>query len=502
MNQTRNRFDPRNSSPEGGLNNDLVENILNRTGQNRGQNVPDLTSKTSKLSGEPGSKENFYKRTTQALAVLLLSTVTAGAGLHYSKMSSASAEYSSLFDSHADLVQKLEGMKLDYSELQERYAAVEEQLTSVHKKFTSLQGAHSDLQSKFMSGVEKYLPQGENLLENTQENALETLPVDLSFSDNAGSPEREAEYGSDDWTLVSEGRGLISGQDLTAEVKDDNSGFLISRAASFLSKLGVPAVLLSFFAYAFKKRGSIAGQLHKRLGKKMYPDSLSSKGNGFDDVLSENVVPVNVQNQHISFEKPTSTYPEHLEEPDSAYSSSFNSSMDLSPKGGVVLDPYTAYPKLILSQDGKRLRLGDQTQAVSDNNPERFDYWECAVGKEGFTSGRHFWEVDVGENQHWKLGVTRASAQRKGEFSMLPRDGYWTLWWYGEQLWALTDPLTSLAPGLKVQKVGVSLVYDEGRLSFYDVESGTLIHTFTDVFTERIYPFFWTWDTSTDLVIL
>ncbi|MGH0168866.1 UNVERIFIED_CONTAM: hypothetical protein FKN15_055631 [Acipenser sinensis] len=441
----------------------------------------------SKPSKESGGKENFYKRTTQALAVLLLTTVTAGTGLHYSKMSRASTEYSSLLDSHTDLVQKLEGVKLDYSTLQERYAAIEEQLTSVHDKFTSLQGAHSDLRSKLMSGIQKYLPQGDSILRSIQENVLEKLPVDLSFNDNAESVEASSfvgyleqgvELGSDDWVPVSEGRGLITGQDLTAEVKDDtrgrfvgikkktiefcpDSGSLISRAASFLSKLGVPAVVLSVFAYAFKKRGSIA-------------------------------VPVNAQNQHSSF---VSGMAEKLREVN-------GSDMMKKLYGGVVLDPHTAYPKLILSRDGKRLRLGNETRAVSDDNPERFDYWECAVGQEGFTSGRHFWEVDVGENQHWKLGVARASAQRKGEFSMLPRDGYWTLWWYGDQLWALTDPLTSLAPGLKVQKVGVSLVYDEGRLSFYNVESGTLLYTFTEVFIEKLYPFFWTWDTSTDLVIL
>ncbi|MGH0172529.1 UNVERIFIED_CONTAM: hypothetical protein FKN15_063440 [Acipenser sinensis] len=491
MNQTRNRFDPRNSSPGRGLNGDLMGNILNQAGQNGGQHIPDPTSKTSKPSKESGGKENFYKRTTQALAVLLLTTVTAGTGLHYSKMSRASTEYSSLLDSHTDLVQKLEGVKLDYSVLQERYGAIEEQLTSVHDKFTSLQGAHSDLRSKLMSGIQKYLPQGDSILRSIQENVLEKLPVDLSFNDNAESVEASSfagyleqgvELGSDDWVPVSEGRGLTTGQDLTAEVKDDSS--LISRAASFLSKLGVPAVVLSVFAYAFKKRGSIA-------------------------------VPVNAQNQHSSF---VSGMAEKLREVNvSAVTDKLRDlkGSDMMKKlyehkaptfperfDGVVLDPHTAYPKLILSRDGKRLRLGDETQAVSDDNPERFDYWECAVGQEGFTSGRHFWEVDVGENQHWKLGVTRASAQRKGEFSMLPRDGYWTLWWYGDQLWALTDPLTSLAPGLKVQKVGVSLVYDEGRLSFYDVESGTLLYTFTEVFTEKLYPFFWTWDTSTDLVIL
>ncbi|XP_058871704.1 E3 ubiquitin-protein ligase TRIM39-like [Acipenser ruthenus] len=171
----------------------------------------------------------------------------------------------------------------------------------------------------------------------------------------------------------------------------------------------------------------------------------------------------------------------------------------------LTLDLDTAHPRLTLPVDGKQVRGKRQDH----NNPQRFDYRRCVLGKKGFTSGRHYWELGVGENTFWRLGVSRESAPRKEEFSMTPQQGYWTVGWDGDEdkyeFIALTDPQTPLPLSLKPQKLGVYLDYEEGQLSFYNVETRSHIYTFTDMEfkpNEKLYPFFWTLDEKTDLALV
>ncbi|XP_041091287.1 butyrophilin subfamily 1 member A1-like [Polyodon spathula] len=171
----------------------------------------------------------------------------------------------------------------------------------------------------------------------------------------------------------------------------------------------------------------------------------------------------------------------------------------------VTLDPDTAHLRLTLSAEGKRVRLG-ATQQDLPVNLERFDNWECVVGREGYTSGRHYWQLQVGGNTEWRVGVCRESAERKGKFSMTPQQGYWTVewWWSGGEFTALTVPRTPLPPSLGPQKLGLYLDYEEGQLSFYNVETRSHIYTFTDMEfnpIEKLYPFFWSRDEHTDLVL-
>ncbi|MGH0180633.1 UNVERIFIED_CONTAM: hypothetical protein FKN15_004674 [Acipenser sinensis] len=171
----------------------------------------------------------------------------------------------------------------------------------------------------------------------------------------------------------------------------------------------------------------------------------------------------------------------------------------------VTLDPDTAHGRLSLSAEGKRVRLGWTRPDLLDSQ-KSFAYWSCVLGREGFTSGRHYWQVQVGGNTRWRLGVSRESAERKGWFSMTPQQGYWTVEWngYRDEFTALTDPQTPLPLSLEPQKLGVYLDYKEGQLSFYNVETRSHIYTFTDMEfnpNEKLYPFFYTRDWKTDLVV-
>ncbi|XP_042255093.1 E3 ubiquitin-protein ligase TRIM21-like [Thunnus maccoyii] len=157
----------------------------------------------------------------------------------------------------------------------------------------------------------------------------------------------------------------------------------------------------------------------------------------------------------------------------------------------VTLDPDTAHPKLILSDDGKQVNHGDVKKNLPDN-PERFSFCANVLGKQSFSSGRFYFEVQVKGKTDWDLGVARESINRKGDIILSPRKGYWTIALRnGNEYSACNDPPVRLSLKSQPQKVGVFVDYEEGLVSFYDVDAAALIYSFTGCsFTEKLYPYF------------
>ncbi|XP_070768397.1 E3 ubiquitin-protein ligase TRIM39-like isoform X1 [Enoplosus armatus] len=157
----------------------------------------------------------------------------------------------------------------------------------------------------------------------------------------------------------------------------------------------------------------------------------------------------------------------------------------------VTLDPDTAHPSLILSDDGKQVNHCDVKKNLPDNT-QRFSNCVCVLGKQSFSSGRFYYEVQVEGKTKWTLGVARESINRKENISPSPEDGYWTVCLRnGNEYKALGDPPVRLSLKSRPQKVGVFVDYEEGLVSFYDVDAAALIYSFTGCsFTEKLFLYF------------
>ncbi|XP_016345072.1 tripartite motif-containing protein 35-like [Sinocyclocheilus anshuiensis] len=156
----------------------------------------------------------------------------------------------------------------------------------------------------------------------------------------------------------------------------------------------------------------------------------------------------------------------------------------------VILDPNTANPHLVLSDDLTSLRWSENKQPVPDN-PERFDDYSCVLGSEGFNSGTHCWDVEVKESLCWSLGVTTASNQRKRYYFFITDD----VWCVQHHESPFRSPVTKFGFCVEqnLDRVRVRLDCDRGTVSFSDPVTNTHLHTFTTTFTDTVLPFFWCW---------
>ncbi|CAL8255745.1 unnamed protein product [Boreogadus saida] len=154
----------------------------------------------------------------------------------------------------------------------------------------------------------------------------------------------------------------------------------------------------------------------------------------------------------------------------------------------VTLDPDTAHPQLILSEDGKQVHDGGVAKKLTDN-PKRFTLSPRVLTRQSFSSGRFYFEVQVKNKTLWRLGVARESIDRNVQSMLAPDNGCWSILFIKDGLLFDARPAVRLPLRAELQKVGVFVDYDEGLVSFYDVEARVHLYSAAGcTFREPLYP--------------
>lgn len=168
---------------------------------------------------------------------------------------------------------------------------------------------------------------------------------------------------------------------------------------------------------------------------------------------------------------------------------------DITP---MTFDPETAHPNLSLSQSCTSVWYEDKDTNDCEASPRRFHYYYCVMGSQGFTTGRHYWEVEVGCKTAWRLGVAREDVPRGEMANTGTSSGLWTLALKSGAILACTDPKpTKIKVSVRPVRIGVFLDCEEEEISFYNAVTMMPIYTFTmGTVLAPLFPFYNPCDTD------
>ncbi|XP_073479448.1 E3 ubiquitin-protein ligase TRIM39-like [Aquarana catesbeiana] len=166
----------------------------------------------------------------------------------------------------------------------------------------------------------------------------------------------------------------------------------------------------------------------------------------------------------------------------------------------ILLDGNTASNDLQISDERKTVSRSYRNQ----NRPkktERFQDYPQVMSSQSFSSGRHYWDVDVGGSEEWKVGMCYPSIGRRGGESLigdnkkswgLYRRLYWDYYTDDDdedEYYVIHDSKgIPLPTNISSNRVRIDLDYEAGRISFYDLcDPIQHLHTFTTTFTEPLH---------------
>ncbi|KAM4836869.1 tripartite motif-containing protein 60-like [Thomomys bottae] len=153
----------------------------------------------------------------------------------------------------------------------------------------------------------------------------------------------------------------------------------------------------------------------------------------------------------------------------------------------VSFDLHTAHPQLVVSEDRKMVWYSQGRE----NSSREIHLCAAVLSLEKFVSGRHYWEVEVGNKVGWTLGVCQNHLPRNWSNHAAVHKGFWALGMYAEESYVAFGPRKiQVIPRVTPCKVGIFLDYELGEVSFYNMMDKSLLYSFSGSFTSTICPFF------------
>ncbi|XP_077443515.1 E3 ubiquitin-protein ligase TRIM35-like [Stigmatopora argus] len=164
---------------------------------------------------------------------------------------------------------------------------------------------------------------------------------------------------------------------------------------------------------------------------------------------------------------------------------------EIAPFNPVILDPNTARPELSLSEDLTGVSLTEGQQRPK--NPERFK-WSTVLGS-ALATGTHVWDVELGSNTHWVLGVIW------GDTCLQESTHTLLIGCCNDKYLIFEGPYGSWNPPVKLQRIRVHVDTNERSVSFYESLTNTELGTkqnpsnWPDLSgNAKAYPYFYTTD--------
>lgn len=155
----------------------------------------------------------------------------------------------------------------------------------------------------------------------------------------------------------------------------------------------------------------------------------------------------------------------------------------------MTLDAVTANSHLVLSEDLKKVHYGKICHSLMED-PQRFAAMACVLGTPCFSSGFHYWEVEVEEGKEWALGVCKESVNRKKKSSFSPEHGFWAISMKQGAIYSGSIPDTRIPTSPGLSRIGIFLDVEVEEIKFFDVRNDALICIHSEFSLEPLRPFF------------